>query len=99
MGPFFPKITSRKNPTTVGGNTIGNVNTPSTNPFSLPLYPATNQAAAIPKKNVIIVAVNVVFIEIHKGEKSIFKPLMPLLIYFTINTNPYFSKIGFDLLL
>ena len=31
--PFFPNITSKKNPTTVGGKTSGRVNNPSTIPF------------------------------------------------------------------
>ena len=35
--PFFPQISNKKNPITVGGNIRGRVKTPSISPLPLPL--------------------------------------------------------------
>ena len=73
---FFPKMISRKNPTTVGGNTIGREKMPSIS--ALPaLKEMTSLAENRPKKNVNTVAHTATFREIHKGEKSISAPILP----------------------
>ena len=69
-GPFFPKSNSNKNPTTVGGNTKGDINIPSMMGFAFPRYCSIHFAVVIPRKKVIIVAVVAVLKDIHRGEKS-----------------------------
>ena len=73
IGPFLPKVTNKKKPSTVGGKTIGKVKMASKNTLNLPFLFFMNLAAAIPKKKVIIVEVIAVLEEIHKGERSKFK--------------------------
>ena len=58
--PRLPKISSKKNPTTVGGKIIGKVNTASANPLNL-LRLTTARAKKIPRKNVMTVATSEVF--------------------------------------
>ena len=65
-----PKISSRKNPTTVGGSTSGRVSTPSTHARIDPCNPYIARAAISPRKNVATVAAQVVAIEMMSGDES-----------------------------
>lgn len=69
IGLFLPKIISKKKPTTVGGSTIGNENSPSARLFPL-FMEITSLAAAMPKTKVIRVAKNATLKDIHRGERS-----------------------------
>ncbi len=59
-----PRSRSSKKPTTVGGRTRGSVNRPSIQARRLPRTPYISLAAAIPRKNVAMVAAHVVASEI-----------------------------------
>ena len=71
IGPLTPKMYSKKNPTTVGGNTIGNVKMPSSTifieSFLILMIP---QATIKPTKNVMRIDRLAVFIEIKIGDQS-----------------------------
>jgi hypothetical protein len=72
IGPLTPKIYNKKNPTTVGGNTIGNVKMPSSTIFVVSLLILIIPQATIkPKKKVIKIETLAVFIEIIIGDQSI----------------------------
>src|SRR5699024_5913494 len=77
---FFPKNTSKKNPITVGGSTIGRVNTASNNPFPYFIF-AVFQAAYTPRKKVIKVDAAAVFNDNRIGVRSIFPFLSKILDY------------------
>jgi hypothetical protein len=82
IGPLTPKIHSKKNPTTVGGNTIGNVKIPSSTIFSVSLLILTIPQATIkPTKKVTKIDKLAVFIEMKIGDQSIM-PLSPLTFLF-----------------
>jgi hypothetical protein len=70
---------NRKNPATVGGNTSGRVRMPSRIIFQrFRRISATIFAAKIPKKNVSTIAADAVFMEISRGDVSIYRgPLKP----------------------
>ena len=66
---FFPKASSRKKPTTVGGRTKGRVNRPSRT--ACPCFSFTTvRAAQMPRTKVKMVAGKATFKEIHSGERS-----------------------------
>jgi hypothetical protein len=72
IGPLTPKMNSKKNPTTVGGNTRGSVKTPSRKIFIGSFLILTiAHAANNPTKKVIKIDRLAVFIEIRIVEKSI----------------------------
>jgi hypothetical protein len=76
IGPRTPKMYNRKNPTTVGGNTIGSVNMPSSTILVVSFLILTSPQATIkPKKNVIKIDRLAVFIEIKIGDQS-FMPFL-----------------------
>ncbi|HAE91179.1 MAG TPA: hypothetical protein DCG60_00785, partial [Tissierella sp.] len=64
---FFPRNTSKKKPTTVGGNTSGRVKKPSTRPLNLFNF-VVKYAIYTPNIKVIIVAIIAAFNDINKGE-------------------------------
>jgi hypothetical protein len=72
IGPLTPKMNSKKNPTTVGGNTRGSVKTPSRKIFIGSFFILTIvHAASKPKKKVIRIDRLAVFIEIIIVDQSI----------------------------
>lgn len=72
IGPLTPKMNNKKNPTTVGGNTIGSVKTPSRKIFIGSFLILTiAQAASNPAKKVMKIDRPAVFIEMKIVEKSI----------------------------
>jgi hypothetical protein len=82
MGPLTPKMYNRKNPTTVGGSTMGSVKIPSNTIFKVSFLILTRTQATIrPTKKVIKIDKLAVFIEMKIGDQSIMS-ISPL-IYFT----------------
>jgi hypothetical protein len=78
IGPLTPKIHNKKNPTTVGGNTIGRVKIPSSTILIVSCLILTRaQATNNPAKKVIKIDTLAVFIEIKIGDQSIM-PTYPL---------------------
>ena len=72
IGPLTPKIYNKKNPTTVGGNTIGSVKIPSSTIFTESFLSLTMPQATInPQKKVIKIDKLAVFIEINIGVQSV----------------------------
>jgi hypothetical protein len=72
IGPLTPKIHSKKNPTTVGGNTRGNVKIPSSMIFSESFFNLTRPQATIkPIKKVMKIDRLAVFIEMKIGDQSV----------------------------
>ena len=70
-GPLTPKIYNKKNPTTVGGSTIGNVKIPSSTIFIVSFFIFTMPQATInPTKKVIKIDKLAVFIEMKTGDQS-----------------------------
>jgi hypothetical protein len=70
-GPLTPKIHNKKNPTTVGGNTIGNVKIPSSTIFIESFFILTMPQATIkPTKKVMKIDKLAVFIEMKIGDQS-----------------------------
>ena len=79
----LPKISRRKNPTTVGGSTKGSVRRPSIHARRPPRTSYITRAATIPKKNVATVAVHVVASEMMSGDVSIARiTVQPVYIHF-----------------
>ena len=79
IGPLTPKIYNKKNPTTVGGNTIGSVKIPSSTIFIVSFLILTIPQATIkPMKKVIKIDKLAIFIEIKIGDQSVM-PLSPLI--------------------
>ena len=71
IGPLTPKIYNKKNPTTVGGNTIGNVKIPSNTIFIVSFLILTRPQATIkPTKKVMKIDKLAVFIEMKIGDQS-----------------------------
>ena len=69
IGDRLPKVSNKKKPATVGGNTSGNIITASTNVLPrLRLH--TKRAKNIPAKKVISVAAAAVFSVINSGSMS-----------------------------
>jgi hypothetical protein len=68
-GPCLPNARSNPSPTTVGGSTRGNMNKPSNRCLNFPAYRAIQRAAAIPSRNVIVVAARTVLSEIQNGDR------------------------------
>jgi hypothetical protein len=89
MGPVLPRRINNINPMTVGGRTRGSINTPSNISFPFQAEKATNLANARPATIAMIVATPAVFIEIHKGIKSIviinFLPIVYFIIIFHLS--------------
>ena len=72
IGPLTPKMYNRKNPTTVGGNTIGSVKIPSNTIFKVSFLILTRSQATIkPTKKVIRIDRLAVFIDMKMGDQSI----------------------------
>jgi hypothetical protein len=71
IGPLTPKMYNKKNPTTVGGNTIGSVKTPSSTIFIVSfLILIIPQATNKPTKKVMKIDKLAVFIEMKIGDQS-----------------------------
>jgi hypothetical protein len=71
MGPLTPNIYNKKNPTTVGGKTIGKVKIPSRTIFIVSFFIFTMPQATIkPMKKVIKIDNVAVFIEMKIGDQS-----------------------------
>jgi hypothetical protein len=69
--PLTPKIYNKKNPTTVGGKTIGNVKIPSRTIFIESFFILTMPQATInPTKKVMKIDKLAVFIEMKIGDQS-----------------------------
>jgi hypothetical protein len=78
IGPLTPKIYNKKNPTTVGGNTIGNVKMPSSTIFIVSFFNLTRSHATIkPAKKVMKIDKLAVFIEMKIGDQSTAMSLSP----------------------
>jgi hypothetical protein len=72
IGPLTPKIYNKKNPTTVGGSTIGSVKIPSSTIFIESFFILTIPQATIkPTKKVMKIDKLAVFIEIKIGDQSV----------------------------
>jgi hypothetical protein len=72
IGPLTPKMYNKKNPTTVGGSTIGSVKIPSNIIFIVSFFILTIPQATIkPTKKVIRIVKLAVFIEIKIGDQSV----------------------------
>jgi hypothetical protein len=72
IGPLTPKMYNRKNPTTVGGSTIGNVKMPSSTIFRESFFILTRPQATIkPTKKVTRIDKLAVFIEMKIGDQSV----------------------------
>jgi hypothetical protein len=72
IGPLTPKMYNKKNPTTVGGSTIGRVKIPSSTIFIRSFLILTIPQATIkPTKKVMKIDKLAVFIEITIGDQSI----------------------------
>jgi hypothetical protein len=72
IGPLTPKIYNKKNPTTVGGSTIGSVKIPSSTIFIVSfLILMIPQATIKPTKKVIKIDKLAVFIEMKTGDQSV----------------------------
>jgi hypothetical protein len=79
IGPLTPKTYSKKNPTTVGGNTRGSVKIPSSTIFVVSFLILTRPQATIkPKKKVMKIERLAVFIEIKTGDQSVAMSLSPI---------------------
>jgi hypothetical protein len=77
IGPLTPKIYNRKNPTTVGGNTIGSVKIPSSIIFAVSFFILKRPQATIkPTKKVIKIDTLAVFIEMKIGDQSVMSKLL-----------------------
>jgi hypothetical protein len=77
IGPLTPKIHNKKNPTTVGGNTRGNVKTPSSTIFIMSFFSLTSpQATNKPTKKVTKIDRLAVFIEMKIGDQSVMSYLL-----------------------
>jgi hypothetical protein len=79
IGLFLPNKRRRKKPRTVGGNTIGSVNTPSSSALNRPFSRITPRAAKMPSKKAHAVAASEVFIDMAKGDQSIYFVVNPYL--------------------
>ena len=72
IGPLTPKIHNKKKPTTVGGNTRGNVNMPSNTIFPVSFFILKRPQATIkPRKKVMKIDTVAVFIEMKIGDQSV----------------------------
>ena len=72
IGPLTPKTYNKKKPTTVGGNTRGNVKIPSSTIFTESFLVLTIPQATIkPMKKVMKIDKLAVFIEIKIGDQSV----------------------------
>jgi hypothetical protein len=81
IGPLTPKIYNRKNPTTVGGNTIGSVKIPSSIIFAVSFFILKRPQATIkPTKKVIKIDTLAVFIEMKIGDQSVMSKLLKKLV-------------------
>ena len=90
IGPLTPKEYNKKNPTTVGGNTRGNVKIPSSTIFAVSFLILTRTQATIkPKKKVIRIDKLAVFIEIPIGDQSIAMFISPQLLLIIQQNNLY----------
>jgi hypothetical protein len=91
IGPLTPKIYNKKNPTTVGGNTIGSVKIPSNTILTVSFLSLTiPQATNKPTKNVIKMDKLAVFIDMKIGDQSTM-PFSPLtFLNIQMNSKPIF---------
>jgi hypothetical protein len=81
IGPLTPKIHNKKNPTTVGGNTRGNVKMPSSAIFIVSFLSLTSpQAINRPAKKVMKIDKLAVFIEMKIGDQSVAISKSPLIL-------------------
>ena len=72
IGPLTPKMYNKKNPTTVGGSTIGSVKIPSSTIFNVSFLILTrSQATNKPTKKVMKIDKLAVFIDMKTGDQSI----------------------------
>ena len=69
-GLLLPKASSKMKPQTVGGSTMGMVNTTSMKFCHLLGMRRENQAARMPKMKMMTIAVSVVFKVTHSGDQS-----------------------------
>jgi len=84
IGPLTPKTYNKKNPTTVGGNTIGNVKIPSSTILIASFFILTmTQATIKPTKKVIKIDKLAVFIEMKIGDQSIMSLSPIIFLYYS----------------
>jgi hypothetical protein len=90
IGPLTPKIHNKKNPTTVGGSTRGNVKIPSSTIFIESFFNLTRpQATNNPTKKVMNIDRLAVFIEMKTGDQSVVMPYLLQVFFIQYLSNIY----------